>query len=220
MGWTTLVSVRRVTFATVLMAALTVAACEGDDGATTTTAAWRTAPECEPGRGNAVEKVKPGETLTAVVETNQGAFSIALATSDSPRTVGSFVCLAKQGFYDGLTFHRVVSDFVVQGGDPAGDGTGGPGYSVDEKPPRDMEYTEGTVAMAKTAAEPIGRSGSQFFVVTAADAGLPPEYAVLGAVSEGEDAIDRIESLADPGLGPGGGKPLEPVVIERVAIRR
>ena len=90
---------------------------------------------------------------------------------------------------------------MIQGGDPLGTGRGGPGYSVDEPPPSDAEYTRGTVAMAKTAVEPPGRSGSQFFVVTAADAGLPPDYALLGEVSSGEDVVDRIAELGDPASG-------------------
>ena len=92
---------------------------------------------------------------------------------------------------------------MIQGGDPLGTGSGGPGYSVEEPPPGKVEYTRGTVAMAKTATEPPGRSGSQFFVVTAADAGLPPQYAVLGEVSSGEDVVDRIARLGDPASGDG-----------------
>ena len=82
--------------------------------------------------------------------------------------------------------------FVIQGGDPAGDGTGGPGYSVVEAPPADLAYTKGVVAMAKTAVEDPGTSGSQFFVVTGEDAQLPPEYALLGKVTEGQDVVDLI----------------------------
>ena len=131
------------------------------------------------------QTVKKGEALTAVVETSCGTFDIALDSSRAPKTVNSFVFLSEEGFYDELTFHRVVPEFVIQGGDPKGDGTGGPGYSVDEKPPANLSYTKGVVAMAKSGAEPPGRSGSQFFVVVGADAGLPPEYALVGEVSEG-----------------------------------
>ena len=105
---------------------------------------------------------------------------------------------------------------MIQGGDPLGSdpqkaGTGGPGYFVDEPPPGNLSYTEGTVAMAKSAAEPIGRSGSQFFVVVAADAGLTPDYALVGEVSEGMDVVQAISEL---GVEGSDGPPSTPVVIE------
>ncbi len=111
--------------------------------------------------------------------------TIALDTERAPKTANSFAYLSEEGFYDDLTFHRIVPGFVIQGGDPLGTGTGGPGYSVDEKPPANLAYTKGMVAMAKSSAEPPGRSGSQFYVVTGADAGLPPEYALVGKVERG-----------------------------------
>lgn len=144
------------------------------------------------------QTVKSGEALTATVETSCGSFSIALDTERAPKTVNSFVFLSDEGFYDGLTFHRIAPGFVIQGGDPLGTGTGGPGYSVDEKPPSNLAYTKGTVAMAKSPAEPPGRSGSQFYVVTAPDAGLPPEYALIGKVSEGYDVVAKIDKLGTP----------------------
>jgi cyclophilin family peptidyl-prolyl cis-trans isomerase len=119
---------------------------------------------------------------------------------------------------DGTPFHRIVPGFVIQAGDPAGTGSGpGPGYSVDEPPADNAEYTQGIVAMAKTEAEPPGRSGSQFFVVTGADAGLPPDYAVAGEVTEGFDVVETIESYGDPASG-GTGTPLDVVVINSVTI--
>jgi cyclophilin family peptidyl-prolyl cis-trans isomerase len=163
----------------------------------------------------------PGKRLqgkaSAVVTTSCGAFTIGLDTSGSPKTSSSFASLAEQGFYDDTPIHRIARDFVIQGGDPNGDGTGGPGYSVDEPPPDDLTFTAGTVAMAKTAAEPPGRSGSQFFIVTApADAGLPPDYALLGRVSEGFEVVERIELLGDPTGA--DGPPTAPVVIESITI--
>jgi peptidyl-prolyl cis-trans isomerase B (cyclophilin B) len=158
--------------------------------------------------------LKPGEEATAVVKTSCGTFAIALDTKRAPKTANSFAFLAEEGFYDDLTFHRVVPGFVIQGGDPAGTGTGGPGYTVTEKPPANLAYTKGIVAMAKSTADPPGRSGSQFFVVTAPDAGLPPEYALVGKVSKGFDAVTRIEKL-------GGGpeeRPKQTVLIEEVMI--
>jgi peptidyl-prolyl cis-trans isomerase B (cyclophilin B) len=165
------------------------------------------------------QTVKRGETLIARVETSCGAFEISLDTSDSPKTVNSFVYLAHRGVYDNTIFHRIVPDFVIQGGDPLGTGTGGPGYSVDEPPPPKAEYTKGVVAMAKTAVEPAGRSQSQFFVVTATDAGLAPRYAVLGTVSSGQSVVRRIARLGSPASGQAG-TPEATVLIERVRIER
>ncbi|MEO8092741.1 MAG: peptidylprolyl isomerase [bacterium] len=206
-----------------------LAACGDDEGSSSTTSASTAAggASCEdvaapepksvklkpPGK-----QVKPGLKITATVATNCGEFEFALDTVQSPKTASSFVQLVDEGVYDGTGFHRVVSDFVIQGGDPAGDGSGGPGYSVTEKPPADTSYTRGTVAMAKTAAEPPGGSGSQFFVVTAADAGLPADYAILGKVTSGEDTVEKIEAQADPALGPAGGQPLVPVVIQSITL--
>ena len=155
------------------------------------------------------------------MKTSCGSFTISLDTAQQPKTVSSFVYLARKGFYDGLAFDRVVPHFVVQGGDPLGNGTGGPGYEVVEPPAQNTVYRRGVVAMAKTAVQPPGASGSQFFVVSApADAGLPPVYAVLGRVSSGMKIVDRIASLADPALGRQGGEPREPVVIDRITIAR
>ena len=161
------------------------------------------------------QTVKRGEKLTAVVETSCGAFEIALDTTRAPKTVNSFVFLARKGFYDGLVFHRIAPGFVIQGGDPLGSGTGGPGYSVNEEPPANLAYTKGVVAMAKSSAEPPGRSGSQFFVVLGADAGLPPEYALIGQVSEGLDMVERIGELGTPAE-----KPKQTVVIDKIAIEK
>jgi peptidyl-prolyl cis-trans isomerase B (cyclophilin B) len=159
--------------------------------------------------------LEPGEEATAVVKTSCGTFEIALDTERAPKTANSFAFLAEEGFYDDLTFHRVAPGFVIQGGDPEGTGTGGPGYSVDEKPPPNLAYTKGTVAMAKSPAEPPGRSGSQFYVVTAPDAGLPPEYALVGKVSEGYSTVAKIEKLGTPEE-----KPKQTVLIEAVTIQR
>lgn len=205
------------------VASILIAGCGGDDDGEQASnlpegCTEVEAPEPKPAQATPPQGELSGP-VTAVVETSCGDFEIELDTAGSPRTTASFASLAEQGFYDGTPFHRVARDFVVQGGDPRGDGSGGPGYSVDEPPPPDTAYLRGLVAMAKTAAEPPGRSGSQFFVVTApADAGLPPEYAVLGRVIGGLEAVERIEQLGDPGGE--DGPPAEPVVIERITIER
>lgn len=157
--------------------------------------------------------------ISARVETSCGAFTIRLDAARSPKTVSSFVHLVQAGLYDGTTFHRIVPNFVIQGGDPEGDGTGGPGYFVDEPPPSRLAYVRGTVAMARSSAEPPGRSGSQFYVVVAADAGLSPGDALLGKVASGMAVVDRIAEVGDPGSGDKG-TPLAPVVIDRIELRR
>jgi peptidyl-prolyl cis-trans isomerase B (cyclophilin B) len=164
------------------------------------------------------QTVKPGEKLTAVVETSCGTFDIALDTARAPKTTNSFAYLADKGFYDGLLFHRIAdapSFGVIQGGDPLGTGIGGPGYSVDERPPPNLAYTKGVVAMAKSGAEPPGTSGSQFFVVTGADAGLPPEYALVGKVSKGMEVVERIGELGTPEE-----TPKQTVLIDEIAIEK
>ena len=164
----------------------------------------------KPGRA-----VKEGEAVSAVVRTSCGEFEIELDTEGSPKTANSFAYLVERGFYDGLWFHRIEPGFVIQGGDPLGSGLGGPDYHVTEKPPFDQEYRRGTVAMAKTEAEPRGRSGSQFFIVTATDAGLNADFAVLGQVSTGIDIVERIGEL-----GGEGGTPVQVVLIESIRLRR
>ena len=159
------------------------------------------------------QRLAPGKTYVATVTTNCGAFEITLDSKRAPRTGGSFKSLADKGFYDGLGFHRIVPGFVIQGGDPKGDGSGGPGYSVVEAPPRTLKYVKGVVAMAKTGIEAAGTSGSQFFVVTG-DAGLPPDYALVGKVTQGQEVVDKIGVVP---VSPDE-QPVEPIVIESVAV--
>jgi cyclophilin family peptidyl-prolyl cis-trans isomerase len=172
---------------------------------------------------NAKAEPKPTQPLVAsksydvVLHTNCGDFTIHLATKISPETTASFARLVREGYFDHTTFHRIVPGFVIQGGDPTGTGTGGPGYSTVDKPPAATRYTHGLVAMAKTGAEPRGTSGSQFFVVTATDAQLPPDYAVLGTVTKGLDVVDKIGGFGDPASG-GAGTPTEVVEIEKATL--
>jgi peptidyl-prolyl cis-trans isomerase B (cyclophilin B) len=154
------------------------------------------------------------------VATNCGTFAFTLDVKDSPKTSASFYSLVKRGFFDGLTFHRVAAGFVIQGGDPAGTGTGGPGYTVVEPPPAGTQYVQGDVAMAKTQAQPSGASGSQFFVVTGANitqsAGLTPDYALLGKVVSGMGVVEAIGAL--PTTPAQDGSPSPPVVMSRVTV--
>jgi peptidyl-prolyl cis-trans isomerase B (cyclophilin B) len=178
---------------------------------------------CEPAKRPAAKDVKlskpkarldPAKTYVATVATSCGDFEITLDAERAPKTGGSFKHMVDKGFYDGLSFHRIASGFVIQGGDPLGNGQGGPGYSIVETPPEDLVYTKGVVAMAKTQLEEPGTSGSQFFVVTAEDAQLPPEYALVGKVTKGQDVVDLI------GVAPVGGdeQPVDPIVIRSIKI--
>ena len=160
-------------------------------------------------------KLDPSKTWVATVATSCGTFKITLDVKRAPKTASAFASLARKKFFDGLTFHRIVAGFVVQGGDPLGNGQGGPGFSVREAPPSDLSYTRGVVAMAKTASEPAGTSGSQFFVVTAEDAQLPPDYALLGQVTEGQDVVDRLGAVPSDATT---GAPVEPVVIDSIRV--
>jgi peptidyl-prolyl cis-trans isomerase B (cyclophilin B) len=160
------------------------------------------------------------KTATVQMQTNCGSFTISLDVARAPRTASSFAALVKRGFYDRLTFHRVASNagggpFVIQGGDPLGTGLGGPGYSIREKPPAGTKYTRYTVAMAKTSSEPAGTSGSQFFIVTAPDAGLSPQYAIVGRVSSGQDVVDRIAKMPTTESE----QPIVPVVIQKATLQ-
>jgi cyclophilin family peptidyl-prolyl cis-trans isomerase len=152
----------------------------------------------------------------ATVDTSCGTFEITLDARRAPKTGGSFLSLARAKFFDDGVFHRIVPNFVIQGGDPTHTGMGGPGYSVTEKPPADLTYDPGVVAMAKTGAEAPGTSGSQFYVVTGSDAAqLPPEYALLGKVTRGMDVVDRIGAVPVEGEG----APVDPVVIRSIRVQ-
>jgi peptidyl-prolyl cis-trans isomerase B (cyclophilin B) len=151
----------------------------------------------------------------AVVETSEGSFTIRLNAVEAPNAVGSFEKLARDGFFDGLGFHRIVPGFVIQGGDPTGTGTGGPGYKTVDKPPANTRYTKGVVAMAKRADEAPGTAGSQFFVVLGDDVGLPPDYAVLGKVTDGMDVVEKIGQLGDPQTE----QPTRRITIEKITIK-
>ena len=152
----------------------------------------------------------------AKVKTNCGEFEITLDAKRAPITGGSFKYLADKKFFDGLWFHRIEPGFVIQGGDPEGTGNGGPGYSVEEAPPSDLTYDKYIVAMAKTQTEPAGTSGSQFFVVTGdGAASLPPDYALLGEVTKGQDVVDKIGAIEKDGQT---GQPASAVVMESIKV--
>ena len=148
-------------------------------------------------------------------ETSCGSFTIRLDVRHSPRTAASFVSLVRTHYFDRTIFHRIVPGFVIQGGDPTQTGAGGPGYTTVDKPPSTTRYSEYKVAMAKTASEAAGTSGSQFFVVTGPGVQLPPDYAVLGTVYVGRKVVDAIGTLGDPQTE----LPTRVIVIERATVR-
>ena len=206
---------------TVGFAVCTLVACGGGDKtptqktATQQTTTQKTATAC-PTTGKQVTfpLLDKSKAYTVNVLTNLGSFEIRLDVGDSPCTTSSFASLVRKRFFDGTRFHRIVPGFVIQGGDPTATGTGGPGYSVRDVPPRNSLYTEGVVAMAKSPAEPSGTSGSQFFVVTAVNAGLPPEYAILGVVTKGLKVVRKIGKLGNPVTE----KPTRRVVVLRMVV--
>lgn len=172
------------------------------------------------GASTAEVPADPSKPL-ATMSTSEGELQIELASDTSPNVVAAFTRMAKEGFYNGLTFHRIVQDFAIQGGDPNGDGTGGPPTKTVDPIPEGFRYVRGTVAMAKGSVEPVGTAGSQFFIVpsdAAADR-LTPEYAVLGRVVTGLDTIDKLNAVETELQNGEPSKPTRPVTIEKVEIK-
>ncbi len=218
---------RAAPFLAVLLTAGALAGCGGGSKSTssttttTTTAtsgctvvampkmAARTAPK-------PTTKLNPRKTYTVTMQTNCGSFSFVLDQKQSPNTSASFVSLVDHGFYDKTIFHRIVTGFIIQGGDPTGKGTGGPGYTTVDTPPASAQYTLGTVAMAKTSTQPAGTSGSQFFIVTTASSGLTPDYAIIGKVTQGIAVVKKIGTL---GSADEQGTPTQVVEIEHASVK-
>jgi cyclophilin family peptidyl-prolyl cis-trans isomerase len=170
---------------------------------------------------------KPDTTYTATIDTSQGKMAVNLDTTNAPKSANNFVYLAKHKFYDGLTFHRVAKDFVIQGGDPKGDGSGGPGYKLQaETPPNG--YQVGSVAWAKGGNEPPGTAGSQFFVVTspapAPGQGLdflnqqPYQYGTIGNLAPDTQSLLVAQKIGSFAPANGDGKPTKKVTIKKVTI--
>lgn len=165
------------------------------------------------------DDIDAAETVTAVITTSCGEVVIELDPAGYPETVHSFVFLAREGFYDGTVFHRIVEDFVIQGGDPDAIGTGGPGYRIaDEFPDEEFIYEEGVVAMANAGRR---TTGSQFFIVVGDNARvLRPQFNILGRVVSGFETLSRItevRTMARPGTRETS-VPLETVYVERIEI--
>ena len=149
------------------------------------------------------------KAYTATIETTAGTMVAELFPGDAPNTVNNFVCLARDGYYEGVIFHRVIAGFMIQGGDPTGTGSGGPGYRFDDEPVK-RPYSRGTLAMANAGKN---TNGSQFFIMHA-DYGLPPSYTIFGKLTSGEEIIDII---ANAKKGPQD-RPVEPVSMASVTI--
>jgi peptidylprolyl isomerase len=155
--------------------------------------------------------IDPEKRYTAEMVTSKGTMVIALDPAAAPKTVNSFVFLSRYHYYEGIVFHRVIPGFVLQGGDPTGTGTGGPGYKFEDELPPPGRYELGSLAMANAGPN---TNGSQFFVISGKDGmRLPPQYSLFGKVVSGLDVVSTID-----GLGTRGGQPKELVTIESVTI--
>ncbi|UCG95930.1 MAG: peptidylprolyl isomerase [archaeon] len=152
-----------------------------------------------------------GKQGIAVIETNMGTIKLQLETERAPKTSLNFINLAESGFYDGLVFHRVIEDFMIQGGDPNGDGTGGPGYTIKDEFHGDLKHDAGVISMANAGPN---TGGSQFFITLKATPWLDGHHAVFGHLIEGEDVLKRIGSVPTDS----NDKPLEDVVIKSIRI--
>jgi len=151
---------------------------------------------------------------TAALKTSEGVIEVVFHADKTPITVNNFVSLARKGFYNGTVFHRIIKGFMIQGGDPDGDGTGGPGYKFDDEP-FEGEYVRGTVAMANAGPN---TNGSQFFIMHQ-DYSLPKNYVIFGQVIKGIEVVDKIAgSATKPGFSGENSTPVEPAVVESVEI--
>jgi peptidylprolyl isomerase/peptidyl-prolyl cis-trans isomerase B (cyclophilin B) len=170
--------------------------------------------------------LKPSTLYSATLDTSEGMITVALDADAAPESVKNFVFLARKHFYDGLTFHRVAKDFVVQGGDPQGNGKGGPGYQIQVETPQNG-YQPGSVAWAKGDQDPAGTAGSQFFIVTSAGQGLdalnqpppdqPYQYGIIGNVAD-PGSLEVAKKIGALTPSSGDGKPTKKVTINKVQI--
>lgn len=209
--------------AAVMVAMLALAGCGGQQKANTTNKTtgeetktlngkkqWSTPPEMQ---------IDPNKQYFATLNTDQGAIKIELFAKDAPKTVNNFVFLAKEGFYDGLVFHRIIKDFMIQGGDPTGTGAGGPGYKFDDELPVKRSYEPGIVAMANAGKN---TQGSQFFICNGTNCkslDKIPNYTQFGMVVEGMDVVQKISGLeVEATATKEMSKPKTPPVIKSVKI--
>jgi cyclophilin family peptidyl-prolyl cis-trans isomerase len=200
------------TAAATLVAVPLIAGCGSSDSTSTAAGTAAEAGTAKTWSSPPAMTIDKNATYTADLTTSEGDIQIALDPTQAPKTVNNFVFLAKQGFYNGTTFHRVIPDFVIQGGDPEGTGQGGPGYQFADELPKAGQYAIGSVAMANAGPN---TNGSQFFIITGQQgAALPPNYSLFGKVTQGQDVADKISTMAAPGTE----TPDPPVTIEKVTI--
>jgi cyclophilin family peptidyl-prolyl cis-trans isomerase len=156
--------------------------------------------------------IDPAKRYSAELKTSLGTMVIALHAAAAPTTVNNFVFLAREGYYDGVIFHRIIQGFMCQGGDPTGTGRGGPGYKFNDELPAPGKYEIGSLAMANAGPN---TNGSQFFIVSGrSGVGLPPQYSLFGKIVKGLDIVDKLEKVK---TGPGD-RPVDDVVIEGITI--
>jgi cyclophilin family peptidyl-prolyl cis-trans isomerase len=199
----------------ILALTILVAACTGGGSTpsptvapspSSTQAASSSCPTSQP------DPLPAGETRTVTIETSKGAILIKVEADLGPHAAGNFVALAECGYYDGVVFHRLVPGFVIQGGDPTGTGSGGPGYQFADDPVT-VSYDRGVVAMANAGPN---TNGSQFFIVLEDNDTLDPNYSVFGRVSAGMEAVDAI--AAEPNSGGRENRALNPIPMDRVTV--
>ena len=180
------------------------------------------APECPPTDGSAERRTRfdgempicidPARQYQATIETNHGTMVAFLYPDQAPKTVNNFVCLARYKYFDGLTFHRIIEDFVIQGGCPEGTGRGNPGYRFEDELPEPGRYEVGSLAMANAGPN---TNGSQFFVISGGQGmQLPPQYSLFGKLISGLEVLDEIQRVPTGA----GDRPKDPVTIDRVTI--
>jgi peptidylprolyl isomerase/peptidyl-prolyl cis-trans isomerase B (cyclophilin B) len=166
-------------------------------------------------------QIDTSKTYNAVFNTSLGSFTVELFASDAPQTVNNFVFLAEQKFYNGTIFHRIIQDFMIQGGDPTGTGMGGPGYTIPDELPVKRQYAPGIVAMANTGQPNSG--GSQFFICTGAESAnlnQNPIYTQFGEVTEGMDVVLKIAAVPVKVNSSGEtSTPVNPPVINSITIQ-
>ncbi|MCM3555440.1 peptidylprolyl isomerase [Janibacter melonis] len=202
--------------------ALALASCGSDEPENPTGVSQSgAAVECPPAEGvetpvQTFEQAPPmcideAKTYTAVMTTDVGDVTFALDAKKAPKTVNNFVVLSRYGYYDGVPFHRVIPGFMIQGGDPTGQGNGGPGYEFEDELPAAGEYEIGSLAMANAGPD---TNGSQFFVVTG-DSGvaLPPDYSLFGKVTSGMETVREIEEDGSPDGSPGEQHTIDSITI-------
>jgi len=189
----------------VLLGLLMIVGCSNNSNSTTTTTISSTTTTTEQGV-SVMNRI-------AIFETSMGTFKVELYEDKAPITTKNFIELTNKGFYNGLIFHRVIKGFMIQGGDPKGDGTGGPGYTIQDEFNTGLKHERGVISMANTGRP--NSQGSQFFVTVAATPTLDGKYSVFGKVVEGMDVVDKISVVPTNA----NDKPLENVVINKITIQ-